>query len=413
MTQRYCISATTSGLLIVGFFACTVANPHARRQNDAGMCTANQALRCDGNSLVRCNDEGTGEVSETCSISCDATQLVCGDLAPSNGLAEYLDMASVEANLDLGESATINTDTGDVTASSAQLPVHSNLVAQSGAPMIRVLYVRSLTAKDVMVTGRSAIAIVSSGDIEIRGAFTASAKDGVSGAGAFYDGDCRGGVPTSSNDSVHGGYGGGGFGSPGGAGGTAINSAGTSAGGPGGSPTGNELLIPLRGGCSGGPLSTSYGSGGGAIQLVSRSQIVVSGVVATNGSSAGSGGSGGAILFEAPIIEVTGNVVANGGAGTGGCAFAPPAENGRLDATPAMGGPGCPDTVGGAGGNGGAGTSVATKGADVDTRPMPKLALGGNGGGGFGRIRVNTAVGGLHTTGMFSPTPSLGSLMTR
>jgi hypothetical protein len=37
----------------------------------------------------------------------------------------------------------------------------------------------------------------------------------------------------------------------------------------------------------------------------------------------------------------------------------------------------------------------------------------GHGGGGVGRIRVNTAPGGLRTTGLFSPNPSTGALATR
>lgn len=169
---------------------------------------------------------------------------------------------------------------------------------------------------------------------------------------------------------------------------------------------------PLRGGCNSGAFSSLAGRGGGAIQLVSRTKITISGVVAANGSSNTGGGSGGGILLEAPVVEVPGSVVANGGAGGGGCAFPTPAENGRLDATPAMGGPAC--VFGARGGNGGAGGSGAGIGVSVDmTGHGASAGFGGHGGGGVGRIRANTKSGGLHATGIFSPNPTTGTLATR
>jgi hypothetical protein len=41
------------------------------------------------------------------------------------------------------------------------------------------------------------------------------------------------------------------------------------------------------------------------------------------------------------------------------------------------------------------------------------IALGGGGGGGVGRIRINTAAGGFHRAGLFSPNPSTGAIATR
>jgi hypothetical protein len=41
------------------------------------------------------------------------------------------------------------------------------------------------------------------------------------------------------------------------------------------------------------------------------------------------------------------------------------------------------------------------------------FAFGGGGGGGVGRIRINTAPGGFHRAGLFSPNPSTGSISTR
>jgi hypothetical protein len=147
---------------------------------------------------------------------------------------------------------------------------------------------------------------------------------------------------------------------------------------------------------------------------VSRTRITVSGVVAANGSSGSGGGSGGGILFEAPVVEVSGSLVANGGAGAGGCLFPKAGEDGRLDATPATGGDPC-NTDGGKGGNGGAGNSGAGNGTSINQAGTGNaFAFAGYGGGGVGRIRVNTLSGGFHRTGgLFSPNPSTGAVTTR
>src|ERR1043166_922774 len=76
----------------------------------SSICNANQSLRCSGNDLVRCNNDGTAEISDTCPLGCNVSAVRCNDINPSNGLATYLDMASNESDLDLGATATINTD---------------------------------------------------------------------------------------------------------------------------------------------------------------------------------------------------------------------------------------------------------------------------------------------------------------
>lgn len=209
------------------------------------------------------------------------------------------------------------------------------------------------------------------------------------------------------------GAGGGGFGTAGSSGGSATNAFNNSTGGGGGRSSGNPTLTPLRGGCDSGTYAgvTIAGTGGGAIQLVSRTKIIISGVVATNGSSYTGGGSGGGILVEAPLVDVTGSVVANGGAGAGGCFIPEVGENGHLDAAPAIGGgTGC-SGVGANGGNGGAGTVPPGKGMDVILSDSSSTVYGG--GGGVGRIRINTAPGGFQRAGLFSPNPSTGAIATR
>jgi hypothetical protein len=379
------------------------------------VCTPNQTLRCDAGSLVRCKDDGTAEQSESCALGCSSTEVRCNDIAPSNGLAPQLDMTAGEPDLDLGTTATINTDDGTVMVDGNPIVVRSTIVGQTEAPVIRVFIVRSLAAADVTVTGSNALAIVSNGDVSIRGTFAASAHAAVPGPGRFNNSTCQGNTGIAGAGGAFAGSGGGGFGSSGGSGGSATNERGTAAGGAGGSPTGNPLLIPLRGGCDAGPWSggsSFLGTGGGAIQFVSRTGIFVTGVVAANGSSQTGGGSGGGILLEAPVVQVAGKVVANGGAGADVClGRLVTGEDGRLDATPAIGAAACDPDVGSQGGNGAAGSTAA--GAGISHTVASAITFPGGGGGGVGRIRVNTASGGVDATGVFSPGPSTGTIGTR
>lgn len=360
-------------------------------------CTANQALRCESNNLVRCNAAGTGEAREVCLIACNPEARRCADVSPSNNLSTFLDQSGGQADLNLGSSATINTDTGEVVVAGVSVPVNTGTLSQSGGPTIRVFVVRSLVASHVVVTGRNGLAFVSSGDITINGVFAVSAKGNIPGAGAHHDGSCDGGPPRDGGFTI-GGAGGGGYGTRGGSGG--------SGGGPGGATTGNPQVIPLRGGCGGGG---NGGGGGGGLQLVSRTRVGISGVVAANGaSSTTGGGSGGGILLEAPVVEVSGGVVANGGGGGGAPGMQ--GQDGHLDATQASGGaPGA--GAANAGGTGGAGGADGGNGG-----PAPRgalIAFAGHGGGGVGRIRVNTVAGGRRGSGYYSPSPTEGTLTTR
>ena len=406
------------GAVFVALIACGYPRP-PQVSSDArsdSICAANQALRCEGNVLVRCNGEGNAEVSQSCALGCNATAPRCRDVDPSNGLAQYLDMAATEPAFDFGMKATINTDDGTVMVDDNPVIVKSAMVTQSAAPAIRVLVVHSLVTTDVTIAGKRALAIVSDRDLQIGGVFAASANLNVPGAGGFNDGTCKGGDIEIVAGGASSGAGGGGFGLPGGRGGQATNSNGTASGGAGGTSTGNSALVPLRGGCDSGNFLTAAmsGAGGGAIQLVSRSKISISGVIAANGSSLVGGGSGGGILLEAPVVDVSGNVVANGGGGAGGCSPPNAGENGRLDPSPASGGPNCPDGFGTSGGNGGARNTGAMNGASYNSIPTgANNGHAGHGGGSVGRIRVNTAPAGLHVTGVFSPNPSTGTLATR
>ncbi len=406
--------------------SCTTPNPN-RRQPPADasadgaadapgdgppLCTANQPLRCEAGSLVRCNGNGTAELKESCPLGCVASDLRCTELVPSNGLAKYFAVASGQPDLDLGDSATINTDTGEVKVFSVPVAVYSDTVAQPGppgTPAIRVFAVRSLRGNGVTVRGRGAFAVVASGGIVIDGVFSVSGY-GASGPGAFNDVGCRG----QNSLGEGGGAGGGGFGSKGSAGAIGFAQSGGAhftLGAAGGSPSGEPTLVPLRGGCDGG---SSNGNGGGAMQLVSRTEILIlgNGRVAANGEGGYSGGgAGGGILLEAPTVTISGNVVANGGGGGNGI-ICGAGHAGLLDARPAPGSPFCrtpgnSPLVFGPGGSGGAGSDPPhdAEGGFYD--------YGGHGGGGYGRIRINTASGDFSATGVVSPSATKGTIVTR
>jgi hypothetical protein len=223
------------------------------------------------------------------------------------------------------------------------------------------------------------------------------------GAGSNPLGLCTGGVaPTGGS---------------GGAGGSLVGTGGEGGGGEGGSPsTPNTMTIPadLRGGCAGtlggNPVGAlAIGGGGGAVWLISKVGITVSGRI--NASGAGGeggagdvsashggagGGSGGMIVFDAPMLEVTqtGVVAAVGGAGGAGNVVAAPGGDGgevNLDfaTLPPMGGQAgfASGGPGGTTGNGGAGSTNLG-------------AAAGGGGGGAGFIR---AFGTVQNTGTVVP----------
>lgn len=383
----------------------------AMGSGSAATCTAGEALSCANDTLVRCGTDGITHESIACQLGCHATEVRCNDVDPSNSLASYLDQTAGKPTLDLGSSATIDTTTGQVNVDGNAVQIASFVVGN--APQVRVFVVGSLVANDVSVSGTNALAIVADGELRVSGHLSLSAKSyDRPGPGSLSSLPCEG-KPTGVGNSAYSGAGGGGFGTAGARGGTVNNTATSNVqtGGAGGGTIGNTTLTPLRGGCDSGLFSGSVrGRGGGAVQLVSRTKILVEGIISANGSSSAGGGSGGGILLEAPAVVISGNVVANGGAGAAG-GFAPKAgEDGRTDSTPATGATATDPASSGNGGNGAAGATGATAGQD---KTVNGIVFGGHGGGGVGRIRINTTATGLTTTGIVSPNPSIGMISVR
>jgi hypothetical protein len=395
------------------------AAPGTGQDGGATFCDPGAALRCDGDDLISCDVAGEEEVRETCPLRCNDAEPACEDVAPSNGFADMLDAAATQPSLVLASSTGFNTESnvtidGDnVTATIGGQEVLATLIEGDGPlPDVLVLAVGGLTLNvgvTIQISGERAVAIMSDGDVVIGGTLITRAGGSVATREACWGGDTQ---PVGPDDARPG-AGGGGFGGQGGNGGSVLGVSG-GGGKARGDTIGNAQLVPLRGGCRGGEHDTgTFGIPGGALQITSRTAIRVNGHVSApggGGSVTAGGGSGGGVLLEAPEVSVAGGVFVNGGGGgCGGFGSGQSGSNDSTDPAPGHSGSGClPDA---SGGDGGSLATPARSGTNVDAAAFPGQNAAA-GGGGVGRIRINTidgAVGG----GTFSPLPSAGVLATR
>jgi hypothetical protein len=287
------------------------------------------------------------------------------------------------------------------------LPVMPVTIAQndpSGTPA-DIYLLNSLTidpSATLQLSGPRAVILAVNGPVAVEGLIS------VSGAGENFPGP--GGFGTVANPGP--GVGGQGY-SPaypnsqsGGASYCGVGGSGAASQAPkapGGTVYGNTTLTPLLGGSvGGGPHApcTFPGAGGGAIQITAHASITVGSVGAINAggggaSCAAAAGSGGAILLEAPQVTILGSIAANGGGGSSTGATQGTGANATSNGQPAPG-------YGGIGGNGSAGTSVNGGDGLASTNDAGPLSYG-SGGGGAGRIRINTASGSAMITGIVSP----------
>lgn len=415
--------------MVVGAVACLVACQFERprdvdvdaRELDAPPieCAASTAT-CSNDRYTECdasgrytryevpNGGGVG-VSATlvmhdfaCPLGCaDATR--CANPVPSHGLAATLPTwaaGGVDVDLTTSNGASISLDTdasgpevelADAVGNTFRVPVE--VIAQAGGPEILVLKVRTLTIRGparIVATGARALAVAAAFDIVIEGRLDAS---GVAGAaGSTSSGSCVAVAGTRAS-------GGGGNWTPGGR---------SSEGDLGGlaQPTPQPILV---GGCNGGAVGEAAGGfAGGAIQLASRTRIVLShqAVVSVAGGGghavtsltdnvnrASGGGSGGYAVLEAPLVQLdaTSRVVGRGGSGaaarSGQVSVLANGIDGDADLSAAAV-PGATCTDCGVGGRGGAPAMTPDSGASVPT------GWGGGGGAG-GRALILTRTGGV------------------
>jgi hypothetical protein len=406
--------------------------------NGCRLCEPNQTA-CTNGQVATCDASGMVTSSTACPLGCFEDQPRCREIDPSNGLAPYMAMAGSGPDLVL-ENATLIIPAGRVESASGPMDLQSVKVAASpGGVPIQVFPVRSLTIVgnlDIRTDGlgfapQPAVAFLVYGEVRVDGSIALRGYNRSPPPGAVMSGPCigsPGALDVGGSVGFWAGGGGGGGATQGGAGGGYPQHPGS----PGGSAFLNPDLQPLRGGCSGGSpdvtLTPTYG--GGALQITSRSGIRLgpNATIQANGDSGyidqgqgtpgpetvpTGGGSGGAILLEAPVISFDSGVVlaANGGSGASGDGVPGSPATGR---TPALGGTctvAAPCTNGG---DGGSSTGPGRTAASITLTGLLELYTGG-GGGSVGYIRINTKDG-IYTKAndvFESPSPSAGSLMTR
>jgi len=394
------------------------AAPPDAEQPDAEHGCAPDTITCTDGRYVDCSSDGVVEVALDCPLGCDDIQARCRDVDPSNGLAQYLDRTRTDADapaLVLGDGSTIDTSTGVVFDGAVSVTVPSVDIGDH-----RVFIVKSLALTGTtIVSGTDGLLIVSDGNVSITGLLDLSANLRVSGPGGG-PGSCAGGT-ASTTAGFSGGGGGGGNGDPGGTGGNA--DGGSSPGGLAGAALADLDLEPLHGGCAGGDATESGstcrgvgGGGGGALQIVSRTEIALTGgavidasggggvaaragvdtCTSTNLRGGGAGGAGGSILLEAPQVRLEGSAVilstkGGGGSAAGIGSFLVGTDGGTAAGTASGGINGNTGANGGAGGNETLAPGDGTAGdANED---------GGGAGGAVGRVRFNTSAGTINPVG--------------
>jgi len=368
-------------------------------------CVADQYTECDATGHFVAYDVPNGgpdggPITLTmhdyaCPLGCHTTEPRCLDIQPTNGIERALDSGGVTAaGLDvvlddptgdaqlLDDQAAGSTSVTIALANGANISVPARIWSQPGGPDVRVLEVRSLTIRPgsrLKLRGIKPIAVAAHFDIYIGGALDYSGTNNFAstvqtGCDVPLMGQAGAGAGNAST---------GGAASTGQAGGAALS--------------GNPELVPLTGGCTAG-----LGIGGGGLQLVSRTRIVVAatglitvagrrGQALTSGSSfyMAGGGAGGNVVLEAPGVALLAGatVVGRGGSGAAGNATTRASADGLAgdaEATAtAVPGATCPDCVA----RGGAGGTETTPSGGTGTGSGTALA---GGGGAVGRAVIRT-----------------------
>lgn len=356
---------------------------------------------CANGAVVSCDGAGS-ETMTTCPLGCFADQPRCTDIDPSNGLAMYLDMVADPPDLHITASAQLNATRGELSMNGSDVTVPTFLSPPVSDDLgIRVVVVHDLTIDDSLsfAGGGSdghgpALAIVATGAITINAPISGYGASLVSCAGG--QGFDAADVPNHSVAS-----GGGGNATNGGASGAIINDS--APGAAGGGVHGTTSLVPLIGGCDAGLVTTDSGNtyvgafGGGALQLSSRVAITVSARIDVSGSSgytqqiqtgeqsadeiSTGGGGGGGLLLEAPVVSLTSAADLEAGGGDGAALCSTPS------AFCSLGGAGAKTS----------GMPGRTAGNVTDTSQTNNYFTGG-GGGGLGRVRINTPLGQIDLT---------------
>ncbi len=266
------------------------------------------------------------------------------------------------------------------------------LIAQTTGTQVCVITAEKIEISGPLVArGNYPLVLVASGTIDVSATIDASSTAGRKGAGA--QGAC-GNAGHGSDAALGGG---------GGAGGNFAFLGGGAAPGGGDNSTAHapdpvELLVDVRGGCTGyhGGLSTNAGGiagaggrGGGAVYLIAGQAIRVVAPINVSGSGGfpgpvrgggGGGGAGGLIGFDAPTLVVMADLIARGGGGGSGGSDAAAGLRGSEPSGTGGSTPGGATATGTGSGIGwpGCGAPDGTVGGSAG----PTASAGGGGGGG-------------------------------
>lgn len=367
------------------------------------LCDPNETA-CTNDKVATCDANGVVTIAEECSFGCATDGPRCLELVPSNLLDDVLTPNAFDIDLDLSGTVTIHVDDGSIDGA----PPHASFLipAPATGAAIRVFFAKTIRLGNVTVVAANAtspaIAFRARDAIFVEGTLAVSSNT-MFAPGAMYNTECVGGPGAYSPNSPFAGVasGGGGNATSGGAGGavSAKIIVPEEASAPGG-VFGTDELVPLRGGCG----VRNATAGGGAVQLSAGKRIVLNGAIDVRGGAGGrkpqsgdvipqGGGAGGGVLLEADTIEIasTARVLATGGSGASKQADGVQSIN----ASPALGAacslPNC--------GRGGDGASPSTEAQDGgDALNVDQTMYTGGGGGGLGRLRINTGDGTMPTT---------------
>jgi hypothetical protein len=386
------------------------------------------SVTCDKNaespcpSGLMCRDDGVcSNMDGSCDLPIDASA-VGRDVTADDGIVLSSDATTSDNCFGhqfqicpAPSAATPSFDTLTITTSSTNAQCTLYTISNS-TQQVCVITGETITISGALrAEGAYPLLLLAHGDITI-GSFGSIDVSGNPGLGtpAAANAMCGTGIVPRAVIGFAGGGAGGSFGSVGGGGGA----SGTNTVQAGGFPDSTPPSVPTypRGGCNGqdggngtaGTVAADRGGGGGAVYLISQTQITLDGVVNASGAGApsqagivgaGGGGSGGLIGLDAPSILLDSIVIANGGGGAAGntsmgSGVSPDPSTGVT--TAAMGG----KSPGGAGGDGGAG--AYRSGTSGSGAPIASGA-GGGGGGGVGYVIAIGAIGGLSPNSV-SPT---------
>lgn len=350
----------------------------------AGRCHAQGDLSCAPGDARSTIDVPSGSGGSACYGTGDLQ--LCFEAPPSGSIGSAWAVRQIDTTI--GSGCTI---------------VNGPVVGPSSVCVIAAATITIPNGVTISATGARALVLVADDAIRIDGTLSvASTLGGTAGAGGLLCPDDDGGGGAGA-----GGGAGGSFGSLGGSGG---NGSAASGGSPP-SPPGPGV----HGGCAGGlggadpdgGIGGASGAGGGAVYVIAKSSLALSGLINASGAGGGGGpvnggggggggGAGGYIGLDAPMIANGGVIVAAGGGGGGGgyTGAVTPGQPG----SEAMG---CARPTGGSGPNdggtlfgpaggagsidtsqpGGNGESARSLGFSVDIG-------GGGGGGGAGVVRM-------------------------